>query len=351
MVKTNKVNGADFAEFSGDNYKVYSQLLNCAVVHHKYGGGKVVNVVSRENEKHPPLIYVEFYNNEIRHYNPASFSDNFNEIDIPEYIYGSFRDWLDINIKKRNEEERVRVEREAEEERTREEAQKKEKILAGLREKIAPLALRYKIGINKFVDASGYTPLALIILKIEGNDHISRDEVVFLDKNRIYNLLADYFCKEYRRGCNGWDLVKAIKYLRDDGQPEKAIEMSFVVFGDLEIDGAILTTRGGAYRDIGKFAEAKSSAHEAIRIDPESYYPYNLLGAVCYQERNFTDGNKYFNRAIELGGDISSQRYEIRNIFKNSNNETRGEIIKYLEKDPEKYAWIKDFVDLNKGAP
>src|SRR4051794_3293962 len=50
-----------------------------------------------------------------------------------------------------------------------------------------------------------------------------------------------------------------------------------------------------------QLADAETAAREAMDLDPQSYYPYNLLGAIHYQRGLPEAGERYFDRARELG--------------------------------------------------
>lgn len=104
---------------------------------------------------------------------------------------------------------------------------------------------------------------------------------------------------------------------------------------------AILTTRGGAFRDLDMLSEAKSYALRAIKIDSRSHYPYSLLGAIYYQSGEPAKGDEFFSEARERGAN-SNQDKEIRSAVKNANEDSKQRIIQYLlNKDPDRYQWIK----------
>lgn len=151
-------------------------------------------------------------------------------------------------------------------------------------------------------------------------------------------------------------LAKACKFLRIERMPEMAIKISTKAsnsnqFKDKRALSALWTSRGGAFKDISKLDFARESAETAIQFSPVSYHPYNLMGAICYQQGIPADGDKYFSEAIRLGSISQDQDKEIRTSFQKATVEAKKVLVQHLiAKDASRYSWVKEHVDID-GTP
>ena len=238
---------------------------------------------------------------------------------------------------KRRKAEIERQTRLEEELRQKEHEAESKKHFADLREK-------YKIGKTKEIEPTSL--LFPILLRLEEGKWLSEDDLEWLDKQRFNSLLAEIHRKRYIEKGDGWDLLKAGKYFRYVKQPEMVFEMvNSVVFDDPKLQAALLTNRGGAFRDIKEWEKAKECVNEAIKLQPKSFYPYNLLGAICYQQGEPEAGDIHFQRAIELGSTPTDQDERIRQAFNYSEDKTKKIVAQYLlQKDPERYKWAKKYL-------
>ena len=221
-------------------------------------------------------------------------------------------------------------------------------VISQAQDQFKKLANKYNVDINKVVDESGPTPLAPILIKLDSKEDLDESEMEWLKNNSIFNVLATYHHRLFRSAGDVWDLAKASSNLRDARMPNKAIEISSEFLGKPVVNhkaaAAVLTSRGGAFRDLRKLSEAKKSALDAIKILPDSFHPHTLLGAVYYEEGDPSEGDKYFEKAISLGATPRVEKTEIQTILRRSDVEIRKTIVDYLlKKDPEKYAWVKQF--------
>jgi Flp pilus assembly protein TadD len=98
--------------------------------------------------------------------------------------------------------------------------------------------------------------------------------------------------------------------------------------------------RGGAFRDISDFEHAKECALSALQLAPKDYHPYNLLGAIYYQQGLPEEGNKYFKKANELGSKPYEEDTNIKSALKKAESQAKNYIAKYLlAKDPVRYEY------------
>lgn len=117
------------------------------------------------------------------------------------------------------------------------------------------------------------------------------------------------------------DLVRASRYWREVGDPARAIRATGVDLPGYESRAvaALLTSRGGAFRDLEDLEQAEACAKRALEYNSNDYHPYNLLGAVCYDwtgrywpSTRIDEGDRYFAEAKRLGSPPNAKRIKMR---------------------------------------
>jgi tetratricopeptide (TPR) repeat protein len=206
--------------------------------------------------------------------------------------------------------------------------------------------LKTKYGLESINDTAPTSELYKVLLQWENGDPTSEEDISWLKHHQMNAALAVYYDLEFKAYNDGWDLIKAGTYWRNAHFPDKVLEITeFIRFGDNKTQAALFTNRGGAYRDKGDLDNAEQCANNAIDLQPKSYYPYNLLGAVYYQRGNPNAGDEYFKKAIELGAKPKDQDEMIEKTIKVSEAATRRLVAKYLiEKDPIRYKWAEYYL-------
>mgnify|MGYP001560031922 FL=1 len=225
---------------------------------------------------------------------------------------------------------------------------KKMKTRGSGSKKLEELADKYGMSIISVENASGATPLALILLELENEETLSPGSLRWLKDNSSNKILATYYRQLYERNGNVWDLASASKYLRKAGMYNKAVEITNefpkIPNGDPQSSAAVFTSRGAAFRDSSNLPKAEECALDAIKLAPSSFNPYSLLGAIYYERGDPAKGDEYFEKASLLGASPRNKEVEIHVTLKKSGVEVRNTIIDYLlRKDAEKYAWVNEF--------
>src|SRR3989344_178468 len=186
------------------------------------------------------------------------------------------------------------------------------------------LAKKYNVDINKVVDNTGQTLLAQILIKLEKEGDLSEHDKGWLRDNNLLELLANYYYRASKifPGNSARSLSKASSYFRKAGKPEEAIRItdgfSERPVIDLTADAAVYTSRGAAFRQLRQLDEAKQCADVAINLSPNSYYPYNLLGGISYDERDIDSGDEYFLKARFLGSPVTVWEDEIEKLHQHN---------------------------------
>lgn len=216
------------------------------------------------------------------------------------------------------------------------------------------LKMDYEVELRKDTPES---PLYLILKKLEAGNRLNDDEVVWLETKKLlhspskiyiayHTLEAQFYEKEYKRTKDHWKLASASAHWRKAEKPKWALKqtdnLDFKQIKPAKLRAALLTTRGGALRDINSLDEAENCALEAIKHFADSHNPYTLMGALCYQTGRFGEGDKWFEEACKRGAEPRDQDAEIKRILRKKYDQAL--IDHLLKKDPVRFAWVKDFV-------
>ena len=152
-----------------------------------------------------------------------------------------------------------------------------------------------------------------------------------------------------------WQAINANSHFRKADQSGKGLSL----VGSIDVDSlkdkhqhsALLTTKGGSYRDLGRLPEALSVAEKAHALNPKSYHPCTLLGAIHYELREFGLGDAWFAKAVERGAKQDVVDGELRSLLRRVGADKRREIADHLlRSDPLRYAWVKSIFRKGDGA-
>jgi len=212
------------------------------------------------------------------------------------------------------------------------------------------------------------SPLYTILTKLEASQRLTDEEVVWLQTEKLlktrlkdneyvstrifiayHTLEAKFFENEFQHTKNHWNLASASAHWRKAERPEHALNLTdnlnLKQIKPAKLRAALLTTRGGALRDKGQLEEAENCALEAIKHFPDSHNPYTLMGALCYNRKDYEAGDKWFEEAVKRGAKFDEQDAEIKRIIRKTKGQERKELIDHLlKKDPHRFAWVKKIV-------
>jgi hypothetical protein len=256
------------------------------------------------------------------------------------------------------------------------------------REKIIAIAqtkyfatLKSKYDVSMYKDKSPSSPLYAILQKLEKGERLEPMDVAWLketkteasqstyydygwleeDRNKgrrlfsgkifttYHKIEATFYEQEYKRTGNKWNLPNSSSHWRKADKSKQALKLTenikFDNIKENKLKSAILTTRGGAFRDINELNDAEKCAIKAIEYQPNSHHPYTLMGAICYERHQYLEGDRWFEKAIKRGASPRDQDAEIKRVVKNTKDEhKRREVVEYLlKKDPKRYSWAKAY--------
>lgn len=232
--------------------------------------------------------------------------------------------------------------------------------------------LKSKYDVSNYKDKLSPSPLYPILQKLEKGERLEPKDVAWLQETKLearqsaydyygwslfsgvifiiyHQIEATFYEQEYKRTGNQWNLPNASSHWRKADEPRQALKLTenlnFDKIKDNKLKSALLTTRGGAFRDTSELSNAEKCALKAIEYQPNSHHPYTLMGAICYERREYSKGDYWFEEAIKRGASLRDQDAEIKRVVKNAKDENkRREVVEYLlNKDPQRYAWAKSY--------
>lgn len=189
--------------------------------------------------------------------------------------------------------------------------------------------------------------LYVILLKREDGETLSIEELKYLEARKEFFFLAQYYEQLNQQiDPDPWNFIKSASYWRKAELPDQALNIiEGMSSSNPRIQSAILVTKGGAYRDNDELEKSASCAKAAIKITPNSYYPYNLMGAIAFQSGLPEEGEEYFKKAVELGSQPKETDASIREAVKRADLEEKITTARYLlNKDPIRYQWAAQYI-------
>jgi hypothetical protein len=236
------------------------------------------------------------------------------------------------------------------------EAEKERRKAETLRE-YAPLRREYGVDEHKYL--SHPDELHSILETLKADEPLTPDQEEWLGKHQLERLLH----LSWERQAERYEAESAVAAAPDVaanaaanasslwrrvGKPDRALAATASLaplpptLGG-RVSAKVLTTRGGAYRDVGDLANAERCGLDAVSLDPSNQYPYSLLGAVYYQMGEPTKGDAYFADAARLGA--GDNRSALRRAVESAQGEARRRAAAHLlEKDRKAYAWAARYM-------
>ncbi len=220
--------------------------------------------------------------------------------------------------------------------------------------------LKSKYGVSDYQDDSPSNQLYAILQQLEKGKRLEATDIVWLTEKSLFysgnkvfttyhQIEATFYEQEYKRTGNKWNLPSASSHWRSAQKPEHALaltdNLNFDKIKENKLKSALLTTRGGAFRDMGELGKAEQCARQAMKYQPNSHHPYTLMGAICYDRSDFSEGDNWFKEAIKRGASPRDVDAEIKRVFKNADNNKRLEILAYLQNTNHRlYKWAKSML-------
>lgn len=328
-----------FVSYAGIDYDKWTIVLGRIVNHPKFNLGKIVSVEEGVGDLSILVLFDEFQDQGVKRFDASTFHKYF--------IFPVSEDFkiFERSICKLIERERKDLIVQSQGKNQGKEISQKDLKCQG--KHFNALKIKYTLGASPETLPSSC--LYKILLKREREEVLDNSEINWLKRKALYfEFLGDYYIWAANHLKNPWLLTKAGKFYRKAGCPEKVIKLIPHNYPkDPKLNAAILTNRGGALRDLGDLINAEICGIEAARLNPTSYFPYNLLSALCFQTGRPMEGYDYLKKATELGYQDSGHNDIIMKSIILSDERNRKKIAKFLlSKDPERYYWVRQYLYL-----
>ncbi|MFN4156451.1 MAG: hypothetical protein ACK4HF_17535 [Paracoccaceae bacterium] len=225
-----------------------------------------------------------------------------------------------------------------------------------LRRKREARELRYRFDIG-FIETE-YYPRAMQLLKqVANGSRLTAEDVAWLTTEAVdcwtdafqqawHRLEAEALTKAWEKSGDPWDAVNASAHWRKAGEPQQALEVTGAALDKVgrspKPRSALLTTRGGAMRNVGRLSEARSLGLEAHELTPADFRPCTLLGAVSMELGDLAAGHQWYAKAEALGAERRAIDQDLRTLLIRLEPDARDRIRTYLlGQVPERFAWLR----------
>lgn len=214
---------------------------------------------------------------------------------------------------------------------------------------------KYEVSLT---DESLMPRMTKLLQQIDAGNRLPKEELTWLGtsakkhfsvrlRKAYHHLEADFHADQYRRTQDPWNAVNACGHYRKCDRSDTALGLIDNVALDRlkqpKVRSAVLTTRGGAMRDLGRQAEAIQMGETAHALMPQDYRPCTLLGAVHMELRDFVKGHEWYEKARKRGAPEQGIDSELRSIFQQLDSAGREAMRRFLlAEDSHRYSWLKE---------
>lgn len=343
-----------FASFARGGIRVWRGAIGCDVRHSVLGDGKIIDVIVNDSALRVHVIFSrDSPDHGARKFETSAFDGSrFYDMTLPSGLMAQLesysRELLAAEVARaKREEELARLAAEEEERQRRREGEARRQADAERDARQHFSDLKAKYGVATYRDNSPSSLLYVILLKLDSDEDLVASDIAWLAQRRLHRVSATYYQRVYDRTLDIWNLIRASRYWRQAGEPVEALKTTdWTDHNDSQVESARLTTRGGAFRDLGQLTKAMNCAEEASERDPTSWRPHNLIGALYYRTGHPEDGDRHFQIAIDLGAPVANQDLEIQSAVKNAGeNEQKRAAVYLLSKDPVRYSWARHYLN------
>lgn len=154
--------------------------------------------------------------------------------------------------------------------------------------------------------------------------------------------MASISTHDWLRTGDVWKAIDACSQWRKAQCPERGlavVEEALVKEGKvIKPRSALLTTGGGALRDLGRRDDAVRFGTEAHSLNPKDFRPCTLLGAVSIEMGSYAIGAEWYEKAESLGASRNLIDRELQSILSAVSHKKRILIKKALKaSNPSRY--------------
>jgi hypothetical protein len=157
--------------------------------------------------------------------------------------------------------------------------------------------------------------------------------------------IAKILSDEWIQTKDVWKAINACGHWRKAGDSEKGLAIAEEALDQAaktsKPRSALLTTGGGALRDLSRLHDAVRFGEEAHFLTPEDFRPCTLLGAVHIEMGAHDTGAEWYEKAEARGASRNLIDQELQSILNAAAPKERNQIIKALKaRDASRYDWL-----------
>lgn len=191
-----------------------------------------------------------------------------------------------------------------------------------------------------YVEHENFARVRRLLLQVAGGTAISTEHLTWLAaeghqywtdplRRAHHRILAIELTQEWRETGDPWKAVNACAQWRKADEPAKGrviIAEALKKSTSSKLRSALLTTGGGAFRDLRQFGDAIRNGSEAHGLTPDDFRPCTLLGAVHIEMGDYAEGAAWYDKAEARGAGRDLIDREIRAILEVAKPEDRTTI-------------------------
>lgn len=249
------------------------------------------------------------------------------------------------------ERESVRKKQQEKQEQERQRLSKDPKHIAKLKNQ----NLRDKYGVCGFIEPEFLKRMMKIIRDIDSGKRLGAADVFWLEteadsygyysyelRSAFHDTEASFHALQFKKSNDVWAAINASSHYRKCQKSKEAEvllnKIDIKKIKSARTKSAIYTTLGGVKRDLNKRTEAITLGEDAHKLISKDFRPCTLLGALHMELHDYSTGQSWYEKAIQLGASDASIYNDIRKILSRLDKVKRDEAIVYLlENYPNRY--------------
>lgn len=196
---------------------------------------------------------------------------------------------------------------------------------------------------------------ATVLQTLTKGKAIADSDYLWLKQNRFANELISemYYLnraklaqRKWEETKKPWNLVNAIADYRKAHKYQLAVSLAnkHLPFKfanrNKSLKSALLTTSGGAKRDLFMFDEAIKLGMQAHELTHQDYRPCTLIGACKILSGDIAQGHEWYKKAIKRGFNPDSFEQELRSIYNRADRKDKAKIKRTLNDEGWRYQWL-----------
>ena len=247
-------------------------------------------------------------------------------------------------------------EREAADLRLREEATKRKNapLFAEQERKAELRRFRNRFG-QPFIEKQHYRKVMGILRSVDSGVPIGKADLLFFAgeggdywtpqlRQTHHKILAEQAAVGWQNTKDVWQAINSCGHWRKAGIPDNGLRIAKEALEQKtrpKARSALLTTGGGALRDLRQRAEAVQFGSEAHLLTPEDFRPCTLLGAVHIEMGDIVIGAEWYEKAEARGAIREMIDRELASILRAAPQDQRVQFKTALKGyDASRYNWL-----------